>query len=267
MKNKPEKLKKTLSGMKSVLIAYSGGVDSTFLVKAAYDVLGGKAVAITAVSELYPEEDLKRAVRDAKKIGIKHIIIKTKEMKNRNFTDNSPSRCYFCKKELFEVLSVEAAKRKLNYVLLGATGDDEKDYRPGMKAAEEYGVRSPLKEAGLFKKDIRLLSKKMKLSTAGLPASPCLASRFPYGHRITGKDIKKVAAAEKYLRGLGLVEFRVRHYDSTARIEVHGKDRNLILKNSGKIVNYLKKTGYTYVSLDLEGFRSGSMNEVLNRVK
>jgi uncharacterized protein len=263
LENKLNKLKKILSDMGSVIIAYSGGVDSAFLARVACEVLKNRALAVTAVSALYPADELARAVKAAKEIGIEHIIIKSKELQNSDFVKNSALRCYYCKKELFNALRGLAEKKKINHIVTGTNKNDENDYRPGMKATEEYGVRSPLLEAGFHKDEIRALSKKYKLVTAGQPASPCLASRIPYGCPITKDILLKVSVAEKYLRQLGLTEFRVRHHGSIARLEVPKKDIQFVIKNSKKIIYRLKKTGYTYICLDLEGFRSGSLNEVL----
>lgn len=263
---KLNKLKKELKKMSSVVVAFSGGVDSTFLLKVAYDVLGDNVLAVTAKSETYPEQELKEAKYLAKFIGVKHKIIETKELLNKNFSQNPANRCYFCKKELFSKLK-EIAKiakdQKIKYVLDASNFDDLGDYRPGRTAAKELGVISPLAEAGLTKKEIRFFSKELGLPTWEKPSQACLASRIPYGNEITVKELTKVDRAENFLKESGFNELRVRNHGEIARIEVPQKYFELILKNNEKIAQKFKELGFAYITLDLQGYRTGSLNEVL----
>ena len=266
MNKKLQHLKKLLNGMGSVLIAYSGGVDSTFLLKVAKDVLDDdKVLAVTADSLTYPACEIKEAETIAKKLKVKHLVIKTNELFNQKFTENPANRCYWCKRELFSKLIALAKEYKLNYVLDGSNYDDTKDFRPGMKAARELDVRSPLEEAGLTKDEIRSLSERLGLPTWNKPSLACLASRFPYGMRITKENLAKVDKAESFLRRFGITQVRVRHHDQIARIEVLKNEISGLLKEEtmDKIVTKFKGLGYTYVTVDLEGYRTGSMNETL----
>lgn len=253
--------------MESVLIAYSGGVDSSFLLKAARDILGDKVTAVTAASPTYPSYETEAAKKMAERLCVRHLIIKTDEFSNSKFTNNLQDRCYWCKKELFLRLAALAKQYKLNYVLDGSNYDDSKDFRPGMKAANEFGVRSPLKEAGFTKKEIRRFSKKFGLPTWNKPSLACLASRFPYGMKITKGNLTKVDKAEKFLRKSGITQVRVRHHGKIVRIEVLKDEIPKLLEQKlrRQILSRFKKFGYSYVTVDLEGYRTGSMNEVLKR--
>ncbi len=262
MNKKLQRLKEILTKMESVLIAYSGGVDSTFLLKVAKDVLDNGVVAVTATSLTYPSHEMESAKSMAKKLGTRHLTIKTNELSNLRFTDNSSERCYWCKKELFLKLTELAKEYNLNYILDGSNYDDQKDFRPGMKAAEEFSVRSPLKEVGLTKKEIRDFSRKFGLPTWDKPSFACLASRFPYGMKITKENLIKVNKAEVFLRNFGISQVRVRQHNQIARIEVLKDEIPKLLKEGirEKIISKFKELGYTYVTVDLQGYRSGSMN-------
>jgi len=267
LEKKLESLEDILARMKSVLIAYSGGVDSTFLLKVARDALGEKAVAAMAISPIYPSSELEMARKMAKRLRVRLILIHTKELTNENFCQNSLERCYFCKKELFSRLSKIASKYNLSFILDGSNYDDSSDFRPGTKAAEEFGVRSPLQEVLLTKEDIRLLSKKMHLSTWNKPSLACLSSRIPYGEKITEEKLRRIEKAENFLKDLGIKQLRVRDHNNIARVEVMREDMLKLFQGSvaDRIITRFKDLGYTYVTLDLEGYRIGSMNEVLNR--
>jgi uncharacterized protein len=264
LKMKLKKLKEILSKMEGVLIAYSGGVDSTFLLKVAKDALGDKVLAVTAKSPVYPFEEIEQAMVLAQGLGVRHTIIETQELSDPKFVNNPIDRCYWCKKELFAILISIARENNVKHVLDGTNFDDLDDFRPGMKAAGEFGVRSPLKEAMFAKEDIRSLSKRLGLPTWNKPSFACLASRFPYGIRISQESLTKVDKAERFLRGFGIIQVRVRHHDTIARIEVLGKDISKLLeeKLQRQSISYFKKLGYSYVAVDLEGYRTGSMNEV-----
>jgi uncharacterized protein len=246
------------------VIAYSGGVDSSFLLK-AMKVSGMRFLAVTACSETMPEKDFQQAVSFAKEIDAEHLVIHTDELSNESFVQNSPERCFFCKEALFKKLRAIAKDRNCAYLFDGTNTDDLRDYRPGLKAAALYSVRSPLAEIGFSKEDIRCMSRELGLSTWDRPSSPCLSSRFPYGRRITLAGLRQVEKAEEFLRGLGLQEVRVRNHGDVARIEVGEKDMHLLLApgNRGKIVEALKALGFSFVSLDLEGYISGSLNRAL----
>jgi pyridinium-3,5-biscarboxylic acid mononucleotide sulfurtransferase len=265
LSSKLKSLEKILSDMQSVLIAYSGGTDSTFLLKIATTVLGDKAIAVTASSETYTPQELREAKKNAEAIGAQHIIVHTDELNDPNFSSNPPERCYYCKKELFTKLKVLLARHGLNSIIDGSTCDDEKDFRPGMRAVAEFGVRSPLKEAGFTKEDIRRLSREMNLPTWDKPPLPCLSTRFPYGTQITKEKLLRVGRAEEFLTGLGIRQLRVRDHGSNARIEVLRADMPIFLdeKISNLIVEKFKALGYAYVALDIQGYRMGSMNEPL----
>lgn len=262
---KLRRLQQILRDLKSCAIAYSGGVDSTFLIKVAYDILGANAIAVTATSSTYPHRELEDAKHLAHSIGIPHLIIQSEELAIDEFSDNLPTRCYFCKKELFQKIQQIAQERHLNAVLDGSNADDVNDYRPGAAARDELGVRSPLKEVGLTKQEIRELSRVLYLKTSEKPPFACLASRFPYGVKITKERLKQVESAEEYLFSLGIKQSRVRYHDSIARIEVEQGDFQTILTHAKQIVKRLKTLGFTYVTLDLEGYRTGSLNEVLKK--
>lgn len=265
MKNKIKRLEEILHKLKRVAIAFSGGVDSTYLLKKVKDVLGpGNVIAVTARSETYPNSEFIVAKNLAKKIGVRHIIINTKELELKNFRDNPPDRCYYCKTELFSKIKNIGRKFGIENCVDATNYDDRLDMRFGRIAARELGVKSPLFEAKITKDEIRKDSKNLGLSTYNKPSFACLASRFPYNQRITEENLRKVAEGEDFLRKLGLWQVRLRVHKNVARIET-GKDNfGLILKKEEEIVKNLKKRlGFKYVTLDLEGYRTGSMNEVL----
>lgn len=258
-------LRTHLASLESLVVAYSGGVDSTFLLKAAVDCLGAdKVLAVTAESETYQQFERDEAEANARLIGAKHMIIRTEELANPSFAENPPDRCYHCKGELFAKLRRIAAEQGLAHVADGTNRDDLGDVRPGRKAAQENEVVSPLAAAGLTKDDIRALSREMGLPTWDKPSMACLSSRFPYGTGITVDLLDRVARAEACLREMGFRQFRVRHHGEIARIEVSRDAMSSFMNEeiSARIVTALKGLGYTYVTLDLQGYRTGSMNEV-----
>ncbi|NET25003.1 ATP-dependent sacrificial sulfur transferase LarE [Okeania sp. SIO1I7] len=263
---KLKELKKIFSEMEKALIAYSGGIDSTLVAKVAYDVLGNKALAITAISPSLLPEDLEDARIQAAVIGISHEEVETNEMENPNYTSNPINRCYFCKSELHDTLKPLALKRGYSYVVDGVNADDLRDYRPGIQAAKERGARSPLAELGISKFEVRQLAKELGLPWWDKPAQPCLSSRFPYGEEITFEKLQRVGRGERYLRDLGLKNLRVRSEKDTARIELPPEQiKEFVLTiNLPQLVEKFKEFGFIYVTLDLEGYRSGKLNQVLS---
>ena len=260
--NKFKKLEKILKDIGSAVIAYSGGLDSTFLLKVAIDTLGkDNVVAVTARSETYPISEYKEARTLAKKIGARLVTICTNELKDPRFKSNPVNRCYYCKLELFRKLTFIAKKYKKGAVLDGTNHDDLKDIRHGRKAAAEYGVKSPLLDAGFTKDDIRVLSKKLGLSTHNKPSFACLASRIPFGSVISAIDLARIDEAEGFLRRLGFKQFRVRLHRDIARIEILKEDFTKAVRLSGRITAGLMRLGFVYVTLDLAGYRTGSMHE------
>lgn len=263
MKKKLKRLKENLKEMGSALIAFSGGVDSTFLLKVAHDVLNDKVMIVTSSSPIHFSYELKEAKELARRLRVKHIISHSREFGNVNFVKNTINRCYFCKKALFKELKKIAQEHNLQFVLDGSNYDDFRSFRPGKKALKELGIKSPLAAAGLRKEEIRKLSKKLGLPSGNRPSQTCLATRIPYGERITRERLKRIEKGEEFLKNLGLKEVRLRDHGNTARIEVSPKEIRILTKKDirKKVVNRLKKLGYTYVSLDLQGYRSGSMDE------
>lgn len=262
---KLRKLEGILKKMDSVLIAYSGGADSAFLLKAAHDVLGDRVLAVTAVSPTYPIQELILSKKLAKALRIRHKIIRTDELKDKRFIANPLNRCYFCKKELFSKLKEMAGKFSLNFVADATNLSDKKDFRPGNLAKKELGVRSPLYEAGFTKKDIRIFSKRQGLETWNKPQLACLASRIPYGIKITPQILKRIDRAETILKNMGFRHLRLRHYNGLCRIEVDKKDIPVFILKRSPVVKNLKRLGYHYITLDLEGYRAGSLNEVIEK--
>ncbi len=261
-------MKSEIASLGSALVAFSGGVDSSFLLKVCLDTLagtGGKVLAVTARSSTYPSSELSEAISLASSMGARHMVIDSEELEIEGFASNPPDRCYHCKNELFGKLLDIARKEGLAAILDGANADDLRDYRPGSKAAKELGVRSPLKESGLTKDEIRTFSRDLGLPTWEKPAFACLASRFPYGVTITTEKLTMVELAEKALRELGFRQARVRHHGIVARIELEPEliARAVEPVMAEKIQNALKETGFSYVAVDILGYRTGSMNETL----
>ncbi|MFN8543995.1 MAG: ATP-dependent sacrificial sulfur transferase LarE [Candidatus Binatia bacterium] len=259
------RLRDLLAELPSTLIAFSGGVDSTFLLRVAHEVLGQRCVALTTVSATTPAEDVTDARRFAAELGVTHVVLRTDELGIPGYADNPINRCYFCKGNLFALCATEAARLGLAAVLDGANVDDLGDHRPGLTAATEHGVRHPLVEAGFDKAAIRRVSHTLGIAAWDRPASPCLSSRFPYGTRITPDRLARVAAAESFLRALGLRDLRVRFHDSVARIEVSPAAMTALVAPGTReaVVAEFQRIGFHYVALDLGGFRSGSLNESL----
>ena len=263
MENKLEHLKEYLKGLGSVAVAFSSGVDSTFLLKVAHDVLGDKAIAITAQSCSFPKRELNEAKTFCEKEGIKHVICQSEELEIEGFSKNPPNSCYLCKKELFEKIGDISKKNGVEYIAEGSNMDDNGDYRPGLQAVAELGVKSPLRHSELYKEDIRALSKDLGLPTWEKQSFACLSSRFVYGETISKEKLSMVDQAEQLLLDLGFHQLRVRIHDRMARIEVMPEEFEKLLQNREQIVKAFKAYGFTYVTMDLQGYRTGSMNETL----
>ena len=262
MNDKDIALRDLIASFRSVVVAYSGGVDSAYLAYIASLTLGDRALAVTADSASYPESHRQLAIRIANEFGLRHVIIRTRELERPEYRANPSNRCYYCKHELYTHLARMAASRGA-VVVDGNNADDRGDYRPGRQAAREFGVRSPLEEVNLCKSEIRELSRRAGLPSWDAPASACLSSRIPYGSEVTDQKLRTIETAENALRALGFRVFRVRHHDEVARVELGEEEmaRALDLETRSAIVRALKAAGYRYVSLDLQGYRTGSLNE------
>lgn len=266
LREKYRRLADILHKLGSVVIGYSGGVDSTLLLKAAVDVLGDRALAAIGRSETYPQREYDEAVRTARSFGARWIEVRTEETDDLKFRENPPDRCYYCKTELFIKLHDVARDHGIRWIADGTIADDITDFRPGLRAGREQNVRSPLLEANLGKAEIREISRELGLPTWNKGSFACLSSRFPYGFGITKEALMNIDAAENLLRDLGFRSFRIRHHDeNTARIEVGADEIPRLLDNSlrRQIVEHLKHLGFIYITLDLQGYRTGSMNEIL----
>ena len=257
------RLRNILRSMERVAVAYSGGTDSSLLLKVAFDELGDGAIGITAVSASLAAEELAEAEAIARQIGARHVLVNSHETDDPRYLENTPQRCYFCKAEVYDELVRHAQQLGYAVVVDGTNADDVHDHRPGRQAAREWGIRSPLMEAGLTKDEIRQLARQLELPNWDKPAAACLSSRIPYGTMIDLEKLAQVEQAEQSLHRLGFRQLRVRHHDRVARIEVELLDFPLILARREEILQAIQAAGYQYVTLDLAGFRSGSLNEVL----
>ena len=263
MLDKYEQLKEILKGYGKVAVAFSGGVDSSFLLKVASDALGDDVIAVTLDTVVCPGTEKVNAADLCKELGVEQLVIPYDVFTTEEFGKNSPDRCYYCKKAMFEVLKSTVEEKGFTTVVEGSNQDDNDDYRPGLKALEEVGIKSPLMKAGLTKADIRELSRRLKLRTWDKPAFACLASRIAYGEEITEEKLYMIESAEEFLLETGLKQMRVRMHGTMARIEVLPAEFDVVMQNKDEIYARLQEIGFSYVSLDLQGYRSGSMNEGL----
>ncbi len=263
MQAKYERLQALLRDMESVLVAYSGGVDSALLLKVAYDVLGERAVGTIAASPAYAEEETQEAIETARQMGVPLITLETHELEDERYARNDFNRCYFCKTELFTQLEPLARQHNLRYIAYGMNKDDIGDFRPGQRAAREFGVRAPLKEAEMGKREIRAVARMLGVPVWDKPSMACFSSRIPYGSKVDVASLQMIYKAEKVLRDLGFRQVRVRHHDKLARIEVERSELLRLIDEeiSRKVTDSLRHIGYTYVTVDLLGYRTGSMNE------